>query len=495
MEKERIPLENFQKSSKEMIAINDNAYKNNYLRWDGVKPIKDYSIEEVENIIKRGSLEAQRKLSRDYANNNSFYRQIISYYSTLLNFYGILIPKPVVGKSLQEISLKKKYFNAVDFLDIINIKELGPHIIYKVLVDGVYYGAIQTLNKRAFSLLDLPADYCRTRFKNEYNDLVVEFNVQYFDSIFNEYDRETALNSYPEVIANYYRVWVNNKGSLTSWMFLPDNVGIAFNLFVNKPYFLDIIPSTLKYDESLSNEQRRQMNKIKKILINKIPHLNDGSLLFEPDEAQVMHEGIVGMLKYSNPDISVVTTYGDTNIEDTSTVDGVTNNVLESMSQNIYSSAGTSGELFAAQGSSSLPYSINADISLMMNIANKIALFVTNLINRVYSNGVLKFKYTILPVSNFTLDKYVDSCFKMASSGYSLLLPNIALGLSQSDLINIKELENNVLDLPNKLIPPKSSYTSSSKESSGESGRPTLEPGEESEQTIKNKESIDNSGR
>ena len=36
---------------------------------------------------------------------------------------------------------------------------------------------------------------------------------------------------------------------------------------------------------------------IKKIIVNEIPHLNDGTLVFEPEEAAEMHEGICDMVK------------------------------------------------------------------------------------------------------------------------------------------------------------------------------------------------------
>jgi hypothetical protein len=58
----------------------------------------------------------------------------------------------------------------------------------------------------------------------------------------------------------------------------------------------------------------------------------------------------------------------------------------------------------------------------------------------------------------------VDTSFKLVGSGYSFLMPAIAMGLSQKDLGNIKDLENDVLLLGKKLIPPSTSYTQTSSE-------------------------------
>ena len=55
--------------------------------------------------------------------------------------------------------------------------------------------------------------------------------------------------------------------------------------------------------------------------------------------------------------------------------------------------------------------------------------------------------------------KYIDTSFKLSSSGYSLLVPALAQGFSQKDLVNLKDLENDVLKLSDKLIPPANSFT------------------------------------
>lgn len=97
-------------------------------------------------------------------------------------------------------------------------------------------------------------------------------------------------------------------------------------------------------------------------------------------------------------------------------------------------------------------------------------------------------------------------------------MPALALGLTQRDLVSIKDLENDVLKLGDKLKPLSTSYTqsgsdnNSNKETGGEKGngettegkaqgvnpdeggRPTLKEGEKTEKTIKNEESQNRTG-
>lgn len=490
-------LDDFKKSTNEMIAINERSYDNPYLNWDRVKLIRDYTQEEIKSIISSGDISAQRKLSRNYAICNGYYKQILTHYATLLNYSGILIPNPSFGKSLQESSISKRYHNAINFIDSIKLKELGARIGFIILRDGIYYGAIKILTKNTFALLDLPADYCRVRFRDEYGNYLVEFNVEFFDTIFQEKNRKAALKTYPKIISSYYQRWSRKKSEISSWILLPNNVGVAFDLFQPRPYFLDIIPSTIEYQESIDNELQRQLNERKKVFIQQIPHLNDGTLLFEPQEAEVMHKGTVEMLRTSNPDISVLTSYGEVKVENTKTTDSVTNNTLGQMQQNIYSNAGVSKEIFAATGSSSIPYSLDNDTSFMMVYGNKLATFITTLVNTLFSNGAINFNYVMLPITQHNKDKYIDSSFKLAGSGYSFLLPAIAQGFSQKDFVNVKNLENDLLDLSSKLIPLTSSYTQSnnpSNQSDENKGRPELEPGTETQKTQINRESKEKTG-
>ena len=131
--------------------------------------------------------------------------------------------------------------------------------------------------------------------------------------------------------------------------------------------------------------------------------------------------------------------------------------------------------------------SITNDMSLMMILGNKYSKFISFIINSLFANSNVNFKYTILPVTWYNESQYITDTLKMATSGYSFLLPSIAAGLSQKDLMNIKNLENTVLQLKDILIPLDSSYT----QSTGEVGRPRLSVDEKSPKTLQNEESLD----
>ena len=72
-----------------------------------------------------------------------------------------------------------------------------------------------------------------------------------------------------------------------------------------------------------------------------------------------------------------------------------------------------------------------------------------------------------------------------------ILLPALASGLSQRDLCNLKELENDVLKSGEKLIPLTSSYTQSA---SGSPGAPKKPAQEKAPKTVQNEDSLDKGG-
>ena len=288
---------------------------------------------------------------------------------------------------------------------------------------------------------------------------------------------------------------------------IPKEIGVCFPFFDGRPLLLNIIPATIDYDEAVAAEREREAEEIRKIIVQKIPHLNDGRLLFEPDEAEEIHYGTVGMMK-GNKNVSVLTTYGDVDAITSSNSADRTENTLTRMEQNIYAQAGVTGQIFASTGSSSLETSLNNDLALMMYLANKFSRFITNVLNDTFGNGNITFKYTIMPISYYNAADFADTTFKLVGSGYSALMPALAFGLTQKDLVNIKDLENDVLKLGDKLKPLMSSYTQTSdgnaKEGGSEDkpvntdidegGRPEKKEDEKADKTHQNEESLDRTG-
>ena len=114
---------------------------------------------------------------------------------------------------------------------------------------------------------------------------------------------------------------------------------------------------------------------------------------------------------------------------------------------------------------------------------------VTFIINQKFGNANISFNYKILPISFYNQKDYVETALKLANSGYSFLMPALAMDISQCELNNLKDLENDVLKLKEKLLPLSTSYTET-----GNVGRPEKDAQDKSAKTIANEESLDRGG-
>ena len=452
--------------------------------------VKQYTLEEIEQIIESGSINEQRILSAYFFERDGLYKRILVHYATILAYQGLLIPNPISGMKLSETHIKKKYVAALDYLEKIKIPTLFTRISLKVLIEGSYYGVILHLKKDKFTIIDLASKYCRSRLYDADGNELIEFNVTYFDTIYDEDVKWLVVNSYPKIISDYYKRYHNGKVS-NSWVLLPGDLGIHFSFFGDgRPFFLNVIPASIQYDDAVDNEREREREEIRKIIVQHIPHLTStGELVFEPDEALEMHEGAVNMMK-GNKNLSVLTTYADVDSVVSKTSADNVSNALDKMRQNVYAESGASGLLFATEGTQALPYSIKNDIAFMMILGNKYSDFITYCLNSLFSNANVNFKYSILPIGEYNRSDFITDTLKLAQSGYSFLLPSIASGISQRELINIKHLENDTLKLDEILIPLSSSYT----QSDNKVGRPEMKTEDKSPKTIQNEDAINNQG-
>lgn len=487
MDEQKHTLATFTKAINDMVAKNESSY--NLTRWrrSRYEKVKDYTLEEVEKIISSGSIESQIVLSRNYFTKGGFYQRLLLHYATLLKYTSLLIPNPSFGKDLSESYISKKYMSAVTFIDSAKLPKLFTHIAIKALRDGCYYGVLQEVTNKSISILDLPIFYCRSRFKDKEGNDIVEFNVTYFDTITDKDFRKKALAAYPKEISNWYRRYRNRK-VIDPWCYVPSGVGICMSLIDERPIFLNIIAAELEYDDAKSINRERDLEEIRKILVQHIPHLTDGGLLFEPEEALEMHKGAVDMLK-KNENLSVLTTYADADAIVSKTSNDNSLNSVDKALANIYATAGSSSQLFGTDSNLSLSTSITNDMALMMVLAQKLENFITSIINEKYGNSNVTFTYKILPISYYNQKDYTETSLKLANSGYSFLLPALAMDISQRELSSIKDLENDVLKLKDKLQPLSTSYTET-----GNVGRPEKDAQDKSEKTIANEKSLDNGG-
>lgn len=453
-------IDSFKRALKGMIATSEAAYQKSGGKFVRGRRDRTYSKDDIQRIVSEGDPIQRAALSEYFFATNGLYKRIILHYATFLYYSWILVPYPKNKSGKTNITEKKvasTYYEAADFCTTFQIDRKCALFARDILVKGAYYGLIHDDGANVV-IQDLPFDYCRSRFKNAQDVDIVEFSMAFFDNIRDEKLRDEILNTYPRYIMKAYKKYKYHDGD--KWIFLPPEAGIYFCYFEERPFFLDLIPLLDDLEDYKDIDKDRNLQALKRILVQQVP-LDGMKLVFEPAEAEQMHEGALEMMA-NNDDVDVLTTYNKVSLLDMSATDDEKTEITD-VQNLIYSSAGLSKELFFATTEAGLKYSVNNDLAMVMILGQRFAHFFTVLLNYKFENKKVKFKLIILPLSYYNSDEYTSRARELASFGYGFLPPILSTGLDQTNLTALKSLENDLLDLDVVLKPLQSSYTQSGK--------------------------------
>lgn len=465
---------------------------------------RDFTIEEIEEIICSGSLEEIRELSRYYYRTNSLYRMNIDVLASMPLYYTMVTPIFESGKGSQT-QITKAFYNACTFVDKLDLKNTLLRVTKEWLKTGVYFGILQEKDGKAV-LVDLPLTHCRTRFKDFNNLNVLEFDITYFNYKYSDpEERELAVLTFPEIVQKAWRDY-KAKRLTDTWIMIPAGFGGVTFCFTEDqtPLLIASLPELRHLKDAVGREEKRDENELYKLLIQEMPIDNNGELVFELEEIEQIHAGVAEMLQQLDT-VDVLTTVGEAKLENLQDSSAATQSAdrLEKYNKQAWDALGRSALLFNADGSSSLPYSIKKDEAIMKGYLNAYDTWIKFLINQRFARTGLTFDFEILPITIFNSKEFASDCLQAAQFGYSKMRAGVAYGIKQTSQLSLMTFENDFLKMHEKMIPLMSSYTqtdeeknnSSKEKSSGGTstkninntgGRPTLPDEEKSEKTEAN---------
>lgn len=451
-------IDQFSNAFKKMIATSEDAFQKTNNKTTK-RRARDFTREDINTIVREGTPVERAALSQYFFETNGLYKRIILHYATFLTYSWVIVP--YLKRKNDKITNKKiadAYYSSTDFCTNFQIERKCAIFAKEVLVKGAYYGLVIDVGQNDLVIQDLPFEYCRSRFKDRNDIDIIEFDLDFFKKIRDEKLREEIVKTYPRFIQKAYKKYIANKGE--RWIYIPAEMGIYFSYFEERPLFLDLIPLLDDLDDYKDIDKKRKMLALKKILVQQVK--TDGlNLVFEPDEAEAMHEGAVDMLR-NNTDLDVLTTYNNVNLLDLNSSDDETTDVQQ-VQDLIYESAGLSKEFFFSTTEAGLKYSTYNDLAMMMVLGQRFSHFFTQLLNFKFENSKVRFKFIIIPLSYYNAEDYTSRAREMASFGYSFITPILSTGIDQTSLANLKMLENDLLELDIILKPLQSSYTQSGK--------------------------------
>ena len=401
-------------------------------------------------------------------------------------------------------------------MDNSHIKQLCGEIALEVVKNGAYYAYIVP-SASGLVLQQLPIGYCRSRYKVGTMP-AIEFNMKYFDDAFRDVNyRMKILNLFPKEFAKGYALFKQGKlepdhqGETGGWYLLDPGSTIKFSLYNGQydiPVFVNAIPAIIDLDQAQDLDRRKQMQKLLKILVQKLPRDKNGDLIFDVDEAADLHNNAVQMLKRA-VGVDVLTTFADVESLDMSDKNTTTTtDDLSKVERSLFNALGLSSNLFNTDGNIALDKSIKQDESAVRNLLLQFHIFFDRVVQALNVNPKKYiFHFYMLETTQFNYQDLSKMYKEQTQIGYSKMLCQIALGHSQSSILNSIEFENEVLKLHEIMIPPLMSSVMSSEQILGKQnqsnstnnqnniesktpGRTEKPDDQKSEKTIQNRESM-----
>ena len=461
-----------------------------------------------------------RKISNYFYRTSGIYQRACNYFATMYRYDWYIVPEVYTDKEKAKVeNILKDFTRILGYLDSSYIEKTCGDIALEVIRNGAYYGYMID-SPVGLVLQQLPVDYCRSRYMVG-NSPAVEFNMAFFDEQFPNLEyRMKVLKMFPAEFARGYVLYKQNKlknddisgyGYLRSqgWYLLEPSKVIKFN-FNNSdiPLFVNVCPDILDLDAAQALDRRKQMQKLLKILVQKLPLDKNGDLIFDVEEARDIHNNAVQMLRNAIG-VDVLTTFTDVESIDMSDKNTATStDDLNKVERTVYNSFGVSKNLFNTEGNLALEKSILNDEGSIRSLKLQFEIFFDTITQRLSKNKKkYNFRFYMLETTQYNYKELSKLYKEQMNSGFSHILPQVALGHSQSSIINTAYFENEILHLSEIMLPPITSSTlrmedlkdktdkSNSAQTQnntepGESGRPEKPDDEKSDKTLANRESM-----
>lgn len=454
----------------------------------------------ILNALANREYNTLAEISNFYVETSGIYDRLCKYFSYLYRYDWYVIPY-FENEDVNQDKLLKDFSKVLRFYDKSEINKICGDMALKTIINGCFYGCIVP-NEESFVFQELPRKYCRTRFKKN-NRPVIEFNLKYFDDNFSDIAyRMRVLKSFPEDIIKGYALYKSGKlkgdynGDSAGWYALDPDYGFKLNCGTNDmPLLVNMVPALIDLNEAQELDRKKMMQQLLKIVIQKLPLDKNNDLVFDLDEAQDLHNNAVQMLKRAI-NVDVLTTFADIDVADMADKStSTTRDELEKVERTAFNESGTSHALFNSDSNLALTNSIlNDEASVRVLLLQFQELFnrILNLIFNKTKKYYFRFKMLETTVYNY---KDMSKLYKEQTQiGFSKMLPQVALGHTQSEIIATATFENKILNLNEIMVPPAMSSTMSGKNQAsgdGESkgGRPEKDDSQKSDKTIANKES------
>lgn len=422
-----------------------------------------------------------RNMSRFFYRASANYKRLVDYFAKIPLLYWNLSPRvdlnqrfSSTAKSTKEQSnetIIKKYYDMLVTLTNMNMEHEFRKIMLIAFREDVFYGYCYS-TKESFFIDQMDPDYCRI--------VSVEDGVFNYEFDFSYYDSNPAqVETLAPALAAQYNAYLRDKTNM-KWQLIDPKEAICIKVNEDSP--MEVIPPLVGIFEDLidlidykSLVRNREEIYNYKLLVEHIPVRSDSNstddFTIDLDTAVAFHERtseavpeqvgvVVSPMKIDSIEFK----------RDTTEVDLIAQAV-----RNLFDNSGVSAMLFNSDksGKVGLEASIRTDEMVSFALLRQLERWVRRYL-KYHSTGT-KFEFRFLDISEFNKDNYTNMELALANAGMPNKLTIMASrGVNPLTALSEMVFENEILNLPDNLIPLQSAHTQSSNDPNNQGGRPAM---------------------
>jgi len=414
------------------------------------------------------------------------YQRLISYYSNLYTWAYIISPVnfdrgKIEGKKVE--TFKKQYLKSVHEMENLHLKNMGQMILTVALREGTFYG-IRVSDGTTSIIQRINPDICKI---SSMVDGVFLYSVD-MSKI-----GKDKLSFYPQIISDLYAEYEKDK---QKWKEIPMDVSVCVKadtsiLEYSIPCFASTMPSLYTIENASQLQETKDELNNYKMLAGQVPTDDAGKPLMSWDLylkyynhlANAVGDGVGLAISPFN-----LKSFDFEQSGSTAEIDNVSRAI-----NNYWTTAGTSGLLHGVTNNTSgvTKLAIKNDENYIIGIIEQIERLV-NLHLKTSITGSFKFKISILPVTIYNREEFIEMykgavAFGLGKSHYAAVL-----GIPQGDIEGLSYLENDVLQIDSILVPMTNSHNSTGVKSQG---RPQIDEEDLSDGGEKTRDNDSNSNQ
>lgn len=404
------------------------------------------------------NVKSLRNASIAMYNNSPQYRRLAQYYAYMPVWAYTVSPMGFDPSKKDVDACLKSYTKAINTIDTMNIRHEMSKALLISIVEGIFCGAIWSTNS-SFFIQRINPDYCT---------LTSIEDGTWMYSVDMSKIKEEDLEKYPP---EFTTMWNTYKSTGQVLQEVPSKISFCLKgdeatTYPNPP-LSGILPEIYDlYTYKGLAEVAKDIENYK--LINmQTPVDSQGKPTITLPLMKEYYNHIAQNLP-SYVGLAMSPTKLESITFDKSKAASSTDEIA-SATQRFWYASGVSPLLFgdaANNTANALSQSIKADEEFVFAMMYQ----CERLINRRLKSlpGSQKWKIQFIPVTWFSLDKYLERVKEGATLGLPVKSAYASLvNIQQTDISSMAFLENDVLDLPNILVPLKTSYTQTTADNGG----------------------------